>query len=55
MAFAIKPFTQPLNRRLVLLPKFLDLNVLLKSSQTIVFALSTTSLTAVKIIVLTLA
>jgi hypothetical protein len=34
MAEAINPFTQPLNRRLVFLPKFFDLNVLVNSSQT---------------------
>jgi len=55
MASAIKPLTQPLNLRLVFLPKFFDLKVFVKSSQTIVSALSTTRLTAVKTIVLTLA
>jgi len=47
MADAINPFTQPLNRRLVLFPKFFDLNVLVKSSQTTVSALPTILLAAV--------
>jgi len=55
MAEAIKPFIQPLNLRLVFLPNFFDLKVFVKSSQTIVSALSTTELTAVKTIVLTAA
>jgi hypothetical protein len=55
MAELINPLTQPLNLRLVFLPKFLDLKFFVKSSHTTVFALSTTLLTAVKTIVLTLA
>ena len=55
MAKAIKPLTQPLNLRLVFFPKFLLWKFFVKSSQTIVSALSTTRLTAVKTIVLTLA